>query len=162
MPFMKGPAPWRRTLDYLKSGTLVFKEKVKVCSISYNEHEPTSEGLKRFVFWHLPQIQFKNPQVQCVQLKNIVKSPFISFHLADDNNNLDKLLVNCYMKTHTEILDYCQKLVGKTALEIEQEAQKNPANFGKGCSRFCICQVPDQMACRKLNAVCQNIKSSKK
>ena len=149
MPFKKGPAAWRRTLDYLKGGSLVFKEKVKVCTINYHETEVSNEGLRRYIFWHLAQIQYKNPSVQCLQLKNIVRTPFITFHLLDENNKLDKIHVNCYKKTHSEILDYCQSLVDKTALEIEQEAQKNPANFGKDCERFCICQVQDQMACRK-------------
>ena len=44
MPFKKGPASWRRTLDYLKKGSLVFREKVKVLSINYHETEPESEG----------------------------------------------------------------------------------------------------------------------
>ena len=148
MPFKKGPAAWRRTFDYLNSGRLVFKDKVKVCSINYHETEPESDGLKRFVFWHLAQIQYKNPQVQCVQLKNIVKSPFITFHTLDESTqNINSIRVNCFKKREDEIMDYCIKLVGKTQEEIEQENQTNPANFGKGCPRFCICQVDGQIAC---------------
>jgi small subunit ribosomal protein S25 len=147
MPFKKGPAAWRRTIEYLKSGTLVFKEKVKVCSINYHETEPESEGLRRFIFWHLAQIQYKNPNVQCLQLKNIVKSPFISFYTLDENDNINSIYVNCYSRTHKEILEQCKKVVGKTAYEIEQEAKINPANFGEGCPRYCICQVEGQIAC---------------
>jgi small subunit ribosomal protein S25 len=147
MPFKKGPAAWRRTLDYLKSGQLIFREKVKVCSINYHETEPESDGLRRFIFWNLAQIQYKNPDVQCVQFKNIVKTPFISFHTLSDNNQVDTIHVNCYKKNEYEILDYCIKLVGKTKEEIEQEAQVNVANFGEGCSRHCICMVDGQIAC---------------
>jgi small subunit ribosomal protein S25 len=147
MPFKKGPAAWRRSIDYLKSGSLVFKEKVKVCSINYNENEVESDGLKRFVFWHLAQIQFKNPNVQCVQLKNIVKSPFITFHTEDEQGKINSIHVNCYKKTHGEILNYCKRLVGKTSEELEKEAQINEANFGEGCKRYCICLVEGQMAC---------------
>lgn len=146
MPFKKGPAAWRRTLDYLKGGTLVFREKVKVCTINYHETEPESDGLRRFVFWHLAQIQYKNPNVQCVQLKNIVKTPFITFHTLEDDK-IDSIYVNCYKKKEHEILEYCEKLVGKTAEEIEREAQTNQANFGEGCSRYCICLVEGQIAC---------------
>ena len=42
MPFKKGPAAWRRSIDYLKSGSLIFKEKVKVCSVNFHETEPES------------------------------------------------------------------------------------------------------------------------
>jgi small subunit ribosomal protein S25 len=148
MPFKKGPAPWRRTLDYLNKGSLVFREKVKVCSINYHETAPESDGLRRFVFWHLAQIQYKNPQVQCVQLKNIVKSPFITFHTVDnDTDKVNSIIVNCYKKNEKEILDYCKELVGKTEKEIQQESQINVANFGEGCSRHCICLVEGQIPC---------------
>lgn len=148
MPFKKGPAAWRRTLNYLNSGSLVFKEKVKVCAINYHETEPESEGLRRFVFWHLAQIQYKNPDVQCVQLKNIVRSPFITFHTLDsDSQKIESIQVNCYKKSEHEILDYCRWLVGKSEAQLQKEAQKNEANFGEGCSRYCICLVEGQVAC---------------
>ncbi len=114
MPFKKGPAAWRRSLDYLKSGSLVFKEKVKVCSINYQETGAESDGLRRFVFWHLAQIQYKNPQVQCLQLKNIVKTPFITFHTQDELGHIDTIHVNCYKKTDGEILDYCKQIIGRS------------------------------------------------
>jgi small subunit ribosomal protein S25 len=147
MPFKKGVAAYRRTLDYLNSGRLVLKDKVKICAINYHETEPESDGLRRFVFWHLAQIKYKNPNVQCVQLKNIVKSPFITFHTVEDDEKINSIMVNCYKKKEDEILDYCIKLVGKTVAEIAQETQTNQANFGEGCSRFCICQVDGQVAC---------------
>lgn len=112
MPFKKGPAAWRRSIDYLKSGSLVFKEKVKVCSVNYHETDPDSDGLRRFVFWHFAQIQYKNPNVQCVQLKNIVKTPFITFHTQNDEGKVDSINVNCYKKSDGEILEYCRTLIG--------------------------------------------------
>ena len=148
MPFMKGPAAWRRTFDYLNKGSLVFKDKVKVLCINFHDTEPESEGLRGFVFWHLAQIKFKNPNVQCVQLKNIVKSPFITIHAINENDkNIQSVVVNCYKKNQIEILEQCKELFGKTEKEIFQETQKNQANFGDGCSRFCICQVEGQVAC---------------
>jgi small subunit ribosomal protein S25 len=148
MPFKKGPAAWRRTINYLNSGSLVFKEKVKVCSINFHETRPESEGLRRFLFWHLAQIQYKNPLVQCVQLKNIVNSPFITFHTLDDETkNINSIYVNCYKKSEHEILEHCKLLVGKSDEQLEKEAQVNEANFGDGCSRHCICLVDSQVAC---------------
>jgi small subunit ribosomal protein S25 len=116
MPFKKGPAAWRRSLDYLKSGSLVFKEKVKVCSINYHETDASSDGLRRFIFWHLAQIQYKNPNVQCVQLKNIVKTPFITFHTQNEDGLIESINVNCYKKTDGEILDYCKNLIGNSII----------------------------------------------
>lgn len=42
MPFMIGPAPIRRTLQFLEAGRLVLKDQIKIFSINYNigyEHE---------------------------------------------------------------------------------------------------------------------------
>lgn len=148
MPFKKGPAAWRRTLEYLNSGNLVFKEKVKICTINYHDTEASSEGLRRFVFWHLAQIQYKNPKVQCVQLRNIVRTPFIAFHTWNSREHrADSIMVNCYKKSEHEILDHCRWLVGKSDAQLELEAQKNEANFGTDCSRYCICLVEGQVAC---------------
>lgn len=33
--------------------------------------------LREFVFWHLPQLQYKNPNVQVVTFKNMTPTPFI-------------------------------------------------------------------------------------
>jgi small subunit ribosomal protein S25 len=98
------------------------------------------------VFWNLAQIKYKNPKVQCVQLKNIVKSPFITFYTLD-GSKINATVVNCYKKNQLEILEHCRDLFGKTDIEIAQEQQKNVANFGEGCSRHCICEVEGQIAC---------------
>ena len=151
MPFKKGPAAWRRSVDYLSSGSLVFRDKVKVCSVNYTEQGAESDGLRRFVFWHLAQIQYKNPKVQCLQLKNIVPTPFITFYTQDpqeDDGRVQSLLVNCYKRSDQEILAYCRELVGKSDREIEQAARINKAEFGPApCLRHCICVVEGQCAC---------------
>ena len=36
MPFMKGRAPLRRTLEYLKKHELQFRSNIKVITIAYN------------------------------------------------------------------------------------------------------------------------------
>lgn len=77
MPFMKGRAPVRRTIKYLEAGRLVLKEKIQIFSINYNIHGQHHEGAKSFVFWTIPQLQYKNPSVQIVTFKNMTPSPFI-------------------------------------------------------------------------------------
>jgi small subunit ribosomal protein S25 len=51
-----------------------------------------------FVFWNLPQIQFRNPSVQIVTMKNLTPSPFITCYLekgekvifdVDDQNSVE-------------------------------------------------------------------------
>lgn len=46
MPFMKGPAPIRRTLKYLESGKLFFRKSVKIFSINYNTSGNHHEGAR--------------------------------------------------------------------------------------------------------------------
>lgn len=46
MPFMKGKAPIRRTLNYLNYGQLLLKNQIKVMSINYNARGKNHEGAK--------------------------------------------------------------------------------------------------------------------
>ena len=66
MPFQRGPAPIRRTLQYLKKGPLVFKERVQVMTVNYNEEHKNIPkytkldqhlGAREFVFWNLQQVR---------------------------------------------------------------------------------------------------------
>ncbi|KAG8548853.1 hypothetical protein GDO81_023784 [Engystomops pustulosus] len=63
---MKGPFPIRRTLQYLQSGEIVFRNSVKIMTVNYNSRGEHGEGARNFVFFHIPQIQYKNPRVQIV------------------------------------------------------------------------------------------------
>ena len=145
---MRGPAPWRRSLKYLESGKLVFRENVKIFSIQFHDTLPESDGLRRFIFWNLAQVQYKNPKVQCVQLKNVSFTPYISIYTSRDQK-FHKLDVNCYKQTHEEILDRLVKVVGKDETELGQSMViKNPANFvDTDLDRYCICQIPGQISC---------------
>lgn len=58
------------------------------------------------------------------------------------------------MDSHSsvEIVDRLVKTLGKTKAVLEQEARaaekkENPANFGPGCDRFCLCEIPGQLPC---------------
>lgn len=88
MPFMKGKAPIRRTLNYLNYGKLVLKNEIKVFCINYNLYGEHHKGAKAFAFWHLPQIQFKNPNVQVLTLKNLTPSPFIRCFFGENPSTL--------------------------------------------------------------------------
>jgi small subunit ribosomal protein S25 len=148
---MKGPAPWRRTLRYLQEGSLIFRDKVQIFAINYNENQQSSEGLQRFIFWHLAQIQYKNPKVQCVQMKNMSLTPHITV-FSTDEGKLNKIYMNCYKRHETEILEWCKSTVGKTKEQLQLEAFVNPANFtcdNDDYTRYCICQIPGQISCPK-------------
>ncbi|GAB6029147.1 28S ribosomal protein S25, mitochondrial [Chamberlinius hualienensis] len=148
MPFMKGPAPIRLTLKYLQSGRLVFKERVKIMTLNYNAYGEHHRGLRDFVFWHLPKVQYKNPDVQVVTLRNMTPSPFIRFFL--DKN--EEVLVDVDSKNKDEIYSYLIEILGKSKKVLEEEAkakeqERNPAYFGSGYDRHCMCEVPGQVPC---------------
>ncbi|KAL5014502.1 hypothetical protein ScPMuIL_008772 [Solemya velum] len=148
MPFMKGRAPIRRTLQYLEKGNMIFKENIRVLTVNYNTGQKASEGAYDFVFWNLAQIQYKNPAVQIVTLKNMTPSPFLQFFF----NNGKKIVVDVDCTPREQILDHVKDLFCKTEKVLEEEklAQmktSNPANFGWAFPRWCICEVPGQVPC---------------
>ncbi|XP_046398569.1 probable 28S ribosomal protein S25, mitochondrial [Ischnura elegans] len=148
MPFMKGLAPIRRTLKYLEAGKLVFKNRVNIFSINYNSKGDHHEGARDFVFWYLPQIQYKNPDVQVITFRNMTPSPFIRCYLDDGT----QFLVDIDSKTKEEVHDHLKNIVCKsdeqlTREAVAQEKKDNPANFGKGYPRHCICEIPGQVPC---------------
>lgn len=49
MPFMKGRAPVRRTLEYLSAGKLVLKERVKIFSVNYNTFGDHHDGARYLI-----------------------------------------------------------------------------------------------------------------
>ncbi|KAM3915207.1 small ribosomal subunit protein mS25 [Leptodactylus fuscus] len=147
---MKGPFPIRRTLQYLQSGEIVFKNSVKIMTVNYNTRGEHGEGARNFVFFHIPQIQYKNPRVQIMLLKNMTPAPFLRFYLDDG----EQVLVDIEGKTRIEILEHVKKILGKTeeTLKAEEKAKmvlSNPANFGpkKYYLRECMCEVEGQVPC---------------
>ncbi|CAH1105854.1 unnamed protein product [Psylliodes chrysocephalus] len=148
MPFMIGRAPIRRTIKYLEAGKLVLKDKIKIVTVNYNTYGQTHRGTYDFVFWYLPQIQYKNPQVQIATLKNMTPTPFVRCFYDTG----EQMLIDTYDRSKEEIYDHLIQVVGKTKDVLEAEAiakekKDNPANFGKGCERHCICEIPGQLPC---------------
>ncbi|KPP72289.1 28S ribosomal protein S25, mitochondrial-like [Scleropages formosus] len=147
---MKGRFPIRRTLEYLQKGEIVFKNSVKIMTVNYNTHGELNEGARKFVFFNVPQIQYKNPWVQIQMFKNMTPSPFLRFYL----DNGEQILVDVEGKNHTEITQHVKKILGKKPEVLEEEARaamvsSNPANFGpkKYCLRECLCEVEGQVPC---------------
>ncbi|XP_022914294.1 small ribosomal subunit protein mS25 [Onthophagus taurus] len=148
MPFMKGRAPIRRTMQYLEAGKLVLKDQIKIFTVNYNTAGEHHQGTKDFVFWYLPQLQYKNPNVQICTFKNKTPSPFIRCFYESGQ----EMLIDVHGKTKEEIVSHLLKVVGKTtevlaAELIAREKKDNPANFGVMCERSCICQIPGQVPC---------------
>ncbi|XP_051838910.1 28S ribosomal protein S25, mitochondrial [Antechinus flavipes] len=147
---MKGRFPIRRTLQYLNQGDVIFKSSVKVMTVNYNTHGELSEGARKFVFFNIPQIQYKNPWVQIMMFKNMTPSPFLRFYL----NSGEQVLVDVEDKSNKEIMQHIKKILGKTEEvlkmeELEKKKLSHPANFGpkKYCLRECICEVEGQVPC---------------
>nr|CAG4650557.1 EOG090X0FQ5 [Sida crystallina] len=157
MPFMKGPAPIRRTLGYLEKCTLVLKDRVQILSINYNTHGDNHQGTRDFVFWHLPQIQYKNPHVQVATFKNLTPSPFIRCFL----DNGEQILMDVDEKSKDEIVQRVKRFICKNDEVLKLETQlvdkmENPANFGEKCSRHCMCEIPGQVPCPAIVSLPKN------
>ena len=178
MPFKQGFAPIRRSVQYLNQSPIVFIDKVKVMTINYNvpqkyftkktefpQHEGMDSscwfpefflqfsffqipGTKDFVTWTLPQIQYKNPNVQITTFLNQTPSPFITCYLNDGQ----KVFFDVDGHSKEDITERLNNVLGKSkeqlAKEAEAEAEKdNPANFGRNSQRYCICAEPGQVPC---------------
>ncbi|GJQ84114.1 putative 28S ribosomal protein S25 [Trypoxylus dichotomus] len=148
MPFMKGRAPIRRTIQYLEAGKLIFKNEIKVFTVNYNTYGDHHKGAREFVFWYLPPIQYKNANVQICSFKNLTPSPFIKCYYDTGH----QMLIDVHNRTKEEIYEHLIKVVGKTkeVLEAEvlaREKKDNPANFGVGCEKACICEISGQIPC---------------
>ncbi|NXF84973.1 RT25 protein, partial [Eubucco bourcierii] len=147
---MKGRFPVRRTLQYLNQGEVLFRSSVKVMTVNYNSAGARSEGARRFVFFNVPQIQYKNPWVQIMLFRNMTPSPFLRFYL----DNGEQVLVDVEDKTNKEITEHIKKILGKSKETLEKEERErrklsHPASFGpkKYHLRECICEVEGQIPC---------------
>merc|ERR1719397_2415169 len=97
-------------------------------------------GARDFVFWNIPQVQFKNPNVQIVTFKNQTPTPFITCFLSDGN----KVYFDVDSQSNKEIIDRLIRTLGKSKETLDEEAmavaeKNNPANFPAPAS----CPCPD-------------------
>ncbi|XP_023384844.1 small ribosomal subunit protein mS25 isoform X2 [Pteropus medius] len=114
---------------------------------------PGAGPLRKFVFFNIPQIQYKNPWVQIMMFKNMTPSPFLRFYLDSG----EQVLVDVETKSNKEIMEHIKKILGKNEETLKKEEQEkeqlfHPANFGprKYCLRECICEVEGQVPCPAL------------
>ncbi|OXB81589.1 UNVERIFIED_CONTAM: hypothetical protein H355_008437 [Colinus virginianus] len=147
---MKGRFPVRRTLQYLNQGDVIFKSSVKVMTVNYNTAGEPSEGARKFVFFNIPQIQYKNPWVQIMLFRNMTPSPFLRFYLDSG----EQVLVDVEDKSNKEITEHIKKILGKSKETLEKEKREkeklsHPATFGpkKYHLRECMCEIEGQVPC---------------
>jgi len=148
MPFMKGQAALRRTLGWLQKGEIKFRHDIQIVTMNYNPgtNNPHHSGLHKFVFWHLPQLAYKNPDVQFITYKYMTPTPWVKLYMEDDR----QFLVDCDSRSRQEIHDHIKDVFNIPQDEESQEAtaiQENPANFGEFCPRQCACELPGHVAC---------------
>lgn len=63
-----------------------------------------------------------------------------------------QMLIDIDSKSHDEIVDHVTRVVGKSKdtlhkEELAAEKKENPSNFGVGCFRKCMCEIPGQVPC---------------
>ncbi|CDS38225.1 28S ribosomal protein S25 mitochondrial [Echinococcus multilocularis] len=149
MPLLKGGRyAVTRTKKYLDAGRIIFRENVKIMAINTLSKGEISEGAREFIKWHLPPLQYKNPSVQIVTLRDICPTPFIKFYLSDGR----EFNVDCSFHTADSIQDHIALVCAKTydtikREEVENQKIVNPANFGSKYPRQCICEVYGQVPC---------------
>lgn len=82
--------------------------------------------------------------------KSLLNKTGITFQYFPDDGK--KLLIDVDSKSNDDIIKYLLQVVCKSKETLESEAiaaekKDNPANFGIGCHRSCMCEIPDQVPC---------------
>lgn len=62
------------------------------------------------------------------------------------------MLIDVDNKDKDQIMDHLLNVIGKSKEVLKQETvakekKDNPANFGYGCEKSCICEIPGQLPC---------------
>jgi small subunit ribosomal protein S25 len=154
MPFMHGRAAISRTLEHLQKGQIVLKKQVRIMMFAFNVDAihrkfPQHYGLRNFVLWHVPQLQYMNPNVQILTLDGLTPNPWIKAFCDDDV----RVVIDCYGRSREEIHEHVKHVLGKTESMLKAEAEQatmlahNPANFGPSFDRHCVCEMPGQVPC---------------
>ncbi|XP_046854410.1 28S ribosomal protein S25, mitochondrial-like [Xenia sp. Carnegie-2017] len=147
----KGRYPFRRTVEFLSSGKIVLKPNVKIVLLSYS-HKENSKGIRNFIFKDVPQLQYKNPNVQFVTNKSEGKlSPRIDVFF-DKNEHIN---IDVHNSKASEIFSKFEMVAAASESEIKEivgkppkyPARLNPSNFGKFGHIYCICEKPGQVGC---------------
>jgi len=154
MPLMHGKGALSRTMGHLQKGQIVLKNNVRIMMFAFNTDReqqvfPHHHGLRNFVHWHVPQLQYMNPSVQILTLDGLTPNPWIKVFYEDDK----RLVIDCDSRSREDIHDHMLRVLGKTKSMLQSEAkqstmlEKNQANFGPAFDRHCMCEVPGQIPC---------------
>ncbi|THD19449.1 28S ribosomal protein S25 mitochondrial [Fasciola hepatica] len=149
MPFLKGGRlAITRTRKYLESGRIILQDSVKIITIHHVPGKKISEGCDELIKWFLPPLQFKNPKVQILTLKNMCPTPFIQVFL----NNQEELVIDCSYRTHVDINKHLNEVLGTSLHSTVSSTMdilnvNHPGNFGTKYQRQCICEVYGQVPC---------------
>ncbi|KAF2365914.1 Ribosomal protein/NADH dehydrogenase domain [Trinorchestia longiramus] len=150
--FLRGPAAVRRTLEHLEKDPIKLRNRVQILTLHYNKDEKTHKGMKEFAYWNLNQLQYNNPDVQILTFMNLTPAPF--FRAFCDTG--EDILVDVDGYDRVSIVKHLRKVLGKSGAKIAADAlkkdpiQPNPAHFGWGCWRQCICTTLGQVPCPAL------------
>ncbi|KAG8191885.1 hypothetical protein JTE90_019820 [Oedothorax gibbosus] len=160
MPYLLGKDAIRRTIPYLKKGKLIFRNNVKVVSIHFNDNEKYKEfnkGASDFVYWHLGQVQYKNPDVQVLWKANQFPTPFIRCWLDTGED----VLMDVFNKSSEQIMSHLAKTLGQPDVQESEQIQEkldNLCKFGAGRLRHCLCEIPGQVPCSQLVPIPHNMR----
>lgn len=62
------------------------------------------------------------------------------------------MLIDVDSKSNDDIIKHLVEVIGKSNDQLQAEAKAaekkdNPSNFGVGCFRSCMCEIPGQVPC---------------
>ncbi|KAA0197698.1 hypothetical protein HAZT_HAZT010611 [Hyalella azteca] len=135
-----------------------------VLALHYTKNEKNHQGMSEFAFWNLSQLQYNNPNVQHYSAHRVQEEPLIlsfinqtpaPFFRAFCDTGED-ILVDVDGYDRVSIINHLRKVLCKSPAKIAAEAlkkdpiQPNPAHFGWGCKRQCICTTLGQVPCPAL------------
>jgi len=148
---MKGLHPIRRTYEHIKNTNLFLKPFIRIFAFHYNPKFESHQGTVDFVHWHSAQLQYHNPDVQVISFRNLTPTPFLRVFF----DNGQDMLMDVDRQTKDEVHQRIVDTLCKTEEELKEERKasaikQNPAHFGYGCPRHCMCEIPGQIPCPAL------------
>merc|ERR1712002_1328902 len=127
----KGPFPYRRTLDFLKAGRTLLRSDIKTVAVCLEKtNRDDSNGLRDYLLRDLPQLQYKNPEVQFLMKRNKDENQLahIKFYLSGGK----QLLLDTIDRTADEIKDLIHLAGSASTLEESkrmEDVSRQPNEF---------------------------------
>lgn len=140
--------PVTSTTRFLEEG-IIFRDCVRCITIHYSEYDceeknRAHEATKKLAEVNFNQLQYMNPDVQILVMRNLLPHPFVTFFLEGN----ERINIESGDRSHIELLRWIQKVVGKPRELIDLETKAvaaNPANFGVGYARRYLCDIQGQV-----------------